>query len=545
MIKRFLYIFFALSLLFSSYANATTRAIQIDLLLGGLTNPTTSERIASGTVEFYEAGTTTPKNVWTEKEKINPYTSYTLNGIGAAHLYAEGNYKLVIKDSEGGTVQTLDNIRLEFPYYGIRTVIQTGNQLSQDDFLLINTTSGDVTINALPAAQWTRPLKIQRISGTNDIIFTPDGAETVDSSASLTISSDAIVEIISDGSNLRTAGFRSASVSPDGTTKIEVENTIIKATVSGTEIVDIDASGLDIVSGALRIGGVALAATPTELDYAASELDGLTVGGTSAGDILDNNSTQNFSGKTSTDGFRVSGGALQAIGNTTYNLLTATAAGRNYLQITPFDNAGSSITLYDYGDSTYPGQLQMRGFDGSSNLGLQVLENGVINIPIGLQIGGITQVKSATTLGEASGYPVISATEFDILSNISAAWESVGPTGSSATNIWTAMDGISSGATWVKLRFFLGANQTSGLTDTHYITSIFARKTGTSASITGNDAKVAEVNYYTNSAGHGGSSVIVEHTIPLDANLRFDLYRYELTGLGCTGIEMRLVKWGY
>ena len=61
-----------------------TRAIQIEFLLDGIKNPTSGEAVASGTAYFYEAGTTTPKNVWTEKEKTNAYSSYSLNGIGAA-----------------------------------------------------------------------------------------------------------------------------------------------------------------------------------------------------------------------------------------------------------------------------------------------------------------------------------------------------------------------------------------------------------------------------------------------------------------------------
>lgn len=228
--------------------DSLTRAIQIDLLLAGLVHPTTGEAVGSGTVYFYAAGTTTAKNVWTEKEKTNAYTSYSLSAIGTAQLYAEGNYKVVVKDSDGATVQTLDNIRLEFPYYGIRTVIQTGSQLSQDDFLLVNTTSGAVTINALAAASWTRPLKIQRIAGSNGITLDPNGSETVDGSATLTWNSDAIVEIISDGSNLRTAGFRSSFADADNDTKIQVEEStdedIIRFDTAGVQRVTIDANGL-------------------------------------------------------------------------------------------------------------------------------------------------------------------------------------------------------------------------------------------------------------------------------------------------------------
>lgn len=227
----------------------TTRAIQIELLLDGVFNPTSGEHVSAGTAYFYEAGTTTAKNVWTEKEKTNPYTSYTLNGVGGAQLYGEGNYKIVIKDSSGATVQTLDNIRLEYPYYGIRSVSSaTVTMLSQDDFLLCDTTSNAITINALAAASWTRPLKIQRIAGSNNITFDPSGAETIDGSATLVISSDAIVEIITDGSNLRSAGFRSSFADTDNDTKIQVEESAdedtIRFDVGGIEVATMDSTGV-------------------------------------------------------------------------------------------------------------------------------------------------------------------------------------------------------------------------------------------------------------------------------------------------------------
>jgi hypothetical protein len=248
----------------------TTRAIQIDLLLAGLVNPTSGEAVSSGTVYFYEAGTTTGKSVWTEKEKTNAYTSYSLNGIGAAQLYGEGNYKIVVKDSDGATVQTLDNIRLEYPYYGIRTITTgTVSMLSQDDYLLCNTSGGAITINALDASLWLRPLKIQRISGSNTITIDPNGSQTIDGAADLTISSDAIVEIISDGSNLRTAGYRSATVSADGDTSISVDDDLITIAVGGADIGTIDADGLtidEVDAGELKINGTKVDATAEEID---------------------------------------------------------------------------------------------------------------------------------------------------------------------------------------------------------------------------------------------------------------------------------------
>jgi len=240
-------------------ANATTRALQFECLRTPLIDYR-SQSIGSGyTVYFYSSGTSTAKNAWTDADQTTPITSATIGSDGTVTAFGEGVYKVVVKDADGTTVYTWDPILVEYPYYGIRTVIATGSQQTYDDFLLVNTTSASVTINALAAANWKRPLKIQRIAGSNSIIFDPDGSETIDGSAILTWSSDSIVEIISDGSNLRSAGFRSSFADADNDTKIQVEESAdedkIRLDTGGTERVVVDSNGLDIKSGGLLVGG--------------------------------------------------------------------------------------------------------------------------------------------------------------------------------------------------------------------------------------------------------------------------------------------------
>ena len=283
--KRFFQVLAFLTAIAFSFtpAYSSTRAIQIDIAVAGFVNPTTSEPVALGSVYFYEAGTTTAKNVWTEKEKTNAYTSYTLDGVGAAQLYGEGNYKIVIKDLEGATVDTLDNIRLRYPNYYIHTITQTYSQLSEDDFILVNTTGGDVTINCLTSASWEFPIKVRRVAGSNNIIIDPYGSETIDGAATLTISSDAIVEIIPYNSNLSTAGFRSSFADADNDTKIQVEESAdedkVRIDTGGTERVVVDSSGLDVVSGGILRAGTDIkdvTETLTNKTISAATLSGTT-----------------------------------------------------------------------------------------------------------------------------------------------------------------------------------------------------------------------------------------------------------------------------
>lgn len=112
------------------------------------------------------------------------------------------------------------------------------------------------------------------------------------------------------------------------------------------------------------------------------------------------------------------------------------------------------------------------------------------------------------------------STTFDIDANISTAWESVGPTGSGATNIWTAMDNIPDGAKWVELKFLNRANDSTGAAIEQYV---YIRATGSSTA-TGNQtmASVARVA----ATGSTATEVMTLNTVkvPVDSSKRFDIY---------------------
>jgi len=87
-------------------------ATQIELFLGPLTDPTTGGLCSGYTVYFYAAGGSTPKNVWTEPGMTNPFTSYALDSGGKALLYGSGLYKIVVKNTAGATVLSVDNVNI-------------------------------------------------------------------------------------------------------------------------------------------------------------------------------------------------------------------------------------------------------------------------------------------------------------------------------------------------------------------------------------------------------------------------------------------------
>lgn len=161
----------------------TTRAAQIELLVSSLIDPTTGGICSGYSVEFYAAGTSTPKNVWTEKEKSNPFTTYTLDSGGKALLYGDGIYKFIVKNLSGTTVLSLDNQKIQSTNFSVRTVVGTSTVTPDDDEILCN---GTFTLNLQTVANFTYPVVIKNI-GAGQITVDPYGAETIDGSATYAI----------------------------------------------------------------------------------------------------------------------------------------------------------------------------------------------------------------------------------------------------------------------------------------------------------------------------------------------------------------------
>lgn len=72
-----------------------------------------SQPLSGGKVYTYAAGTTTPKATWTNAAKTATSTNpIVLGSNGRAVAYGDGLYKIVVKDSAGVVVTTVDNVEL-------------------------------------------------------------------------------------------------------------------------------------------------------------------------------------------------------------------------------------------------------------------------------------------------------------------------------------------------------------------------------------------------------------------------------------------------
>lgn len=87
------------------------RGLQIDALWSGLRG-NNGQPLAAGTVTTYIAGTTTPQSVYSDVTCTTPLSNpFTLDANGRKLAYGLGDYKFLIKDSSGATIDTPDNLR--------------------------------------------------------------------------------------------------------------------------------------------------------------------------------------------------------------------------------------------------------------------------------------------------------------------------------------------------------------------------------------------------------------------------------------------------
>lgn len=173
-----------------------TRALQLDILLSGLKDPDTNAVLSGGTVEFYAAGTTTAKNVWSEKAKTNAFTSVTLdaNGSVANPYYGDGWYKIIVKDAAGNTEYTWDQVYLQSNVYSVVQKTEAYTATPDDDVILC---SGTWTLGLQTVANFEHPLDIVNI-GSGTITVDPYSTQTIGGSSTLALAAGQRIRIVPD-----------------------------------------------------------------------------------------------------------------------------------------------------------------------------------------------------------------------------------------------------------------------------------------------------------------------------------------------------------
>jgi len=137
-------------------------------------------------------------------------------------------------------------------------------------------------------------------------------------------------------------------------------------------------------------------------------------------------------------------------------------------------------------------------------------------------------------------YPLFDSTVFAAEPTLTAAtWESVGPTGSGATHIWTGLDNVPTSADWIEVKI----NTTSTTVGAGLFSSfLYARPNG-SAAANNAQSNVSSMAGYRSAAGTEWSTVTTK--LPLiDNTNKLDMY-YSTTGLSAGYIYVYVVGYGY
>jgi hypothetical protein len=196
--------------------------------------------------------------------------------------------------------------------------------------------------------------------------------------------------------------------------------------------------------------------------------------------------------------------------------------------------AGINSALAKNGENAATSDLDIGG-NLITNLSDGVADDDAATV---LQVNAIGDGKF---VNNANGAPNISDTSIDIYVALAAdTWESIGPTASGATHIWTALDSVPAGVDWVEVKIRADAADTSG---TILGLNTWARATGSSQAANTPQTRVAGMFI----AGASGSLQVNSLNIakiPVDSSNRFDMHWSAVTSTPTSG-EIEVILTGY
>ena len=206
--------------------------------------------------------------------------------------------------------------------------------------------------------------------------------------------------------------------------------------------------------------------------------------------------------------------------------------------------------VYDIGSATYMlANLYATNCRATNFIGSYIDISSSIDagttVDIETSLRTTNRVAPAGTFVDAStGEPAISNTTYNF-SGLPFTWTSVGPTGSGASNIWTALDDVPVDADWIEIRMQHNCEDSLAGAGVKVTSKVFARTTGSSASA-GPATSISKLTGYEDSSGNNAMAVTVTHKINIDSSRRFDIQLDCIpTTVGTTNCYLFLTGWGF
>lgn len=423
---------------------------------------------------------------------------------------------------------------------------------TKDRGSLISVTAS-ATINLLPVATAGRgfPITIYN-SGAGTVVVDGDGGETVNGNLTLTLQPGDTISLTTSGST----GWEGVlGINPDATRVMGGDKTytgriIITGLTPVLRLIDSDATAdngiydfiidTESLKGRILNDIASVATTWLQIDRTTTTVDtvnfpngtlqsqGNDVVSTSSGD-QDIAGVKKFTSKLKQEStgsagltFRNNSGAVDEkvwdydISASQFVLRTVNDASTGAQTVYVVDRTGITVDNINFPNGTF--QINGNNLDPGADISNWKRGN-------------------ATYIEDDSGG---AATSFNVTAVIGAAWESVGPTSSGATNIWTGLNDLPTGGQWVGIRIDHESADSSTSTDTRF----HGRVTG-SATAVGTKTLLSKVAL--SIPGSGSTSVEIRAPatarLPIDSSGRFDLYVQSITGTAT--IEIVLEEMGY
>jgi hypothetical protein len=129
------------------------------------------------------AGTTTLKNAYADKDKGSSFTKLALDADSRGVAYGDGVYKLKFyagDPDDGGTDTgiTIDNYKCTAVMGAIRTVTSADDIDRDDELVLVDTTSGNITVTLADVDTFDNPVTIKKIAAGNTVTIATTDSQT-------------------------------------------------------------------------------------------------------------------------------------------------------------------------------------------------------------------------------------------------------------------------------------------------------------------------------------------------------------------------------